>query len=388
MFSEQFAEEAIEMAALGPNSLVLDPWLGAGTTTAVAARNGLQSIGVDLNPAMIAIASGRCIHQQLAKDAIAIVEGASGGMKCPKLGNGDPLCEWFGPSAAGAIRGWHRLIQDEFPDTTHRLQSGFLLTALFEASWRLAEPYRSKNPTWVKRPRADKRSDCSARVFTQTVLDSARMKAADCAVRPVTLPAFFCGTSGRLALLESSVDFVLTSPPYCTRIDYAVTTSIELAVLGYGGECIDGLRDSMMGTSTIRRHTVVPDERWGQTCNEFLILVLNHISRSSASYYYKTYVQYFADLFMSLTEINRCAKPSAEAAIVVQSSRYKGNTINLARIVVEMMMIQGWRVLRQDDYDVLQTMQRVNTRSHRYSTDLTSVESVLWFKCPGDSDGS
>src|SRR5207247_7810722 len=35
-----------------------------------------------------------------------------------------------------------------------------------------------------------------------------------------------------MALEDESVDLALTSPPYCTRIDYTAATRIELAVLG------------------------------------------------------------------------------------------------------------------------------------------------------------
>src|SRR4051794_18847070 len=35
--------------------------------------------------------------------------------------------------------------------------------------------------------------------------------------------------SRSLPLADESADFVLTSPPYCTRIDYVVSTSFELA---------------------------------------------------------------------------------------------------------------------------------------------------------------
>src|SRR5579872_3993187 len=216
MFSELFAEEVLAQAGLGPSSVVLDPWLGAGTTTVVAARNGLQSVGIDLNPAMLAIAAGRCIDQQEAERAIATAESASRSCKITATSDDEPLREWFGPSSAGAIRGWHRLILDLFGDM-HCLPSAFMLTALFEAAWRLAEPYRSKNPTWVKRPPANGRVDCSEKAVAKSVLELALKKVVDCQQKPVTQPSFLNGTSTKLELSASSVDFVLTSPPYCTR---------------------------------------------------------------------------------------------------------------------------------------------------------------------------
>jgi DNA modification methylase len=41
-----------------------------------------------------------------------------------------------------------------------------------------------------------------------------------------------CASSQSIPLPNSFIDLVVTSPPYCTRIDYAVATSPELALLG------------------------------------------------------------------------------------------------------------------------------------------------------------
>ena len=38
---------------------VLDPWNGSGTTTAVAAAQGYEAVGLDRNPALVTIAKAR-----------------------------------------------------------------------------------------------------------------------------------------------------------------------------------------------------------------------------------------------------------------------------------------------------------------------------------------
>lgn len=382
MFSERFAEEVLAAAGLRSGAVVLDPWLGVGTTTTMAARTGLQSVGVDINPAMVAVANGRCISTGTATEAIAEIEKASDELKPTTILEGDPLLEWFGRSAAGALREWHRLILSRFPEKDCPQQAGFLRTAVFEAAWQLAGPYRSKNPTWVKKPPAEGRVDRPASEVTKAVLELARKKAADCDLAEPTPPQIVLGTSTRLGIPAAHVDFVLTSPPYCTRIDYAVSTRIELAVLGYGDDAVGDLRDATMGTSTVRRAEAKAERAWGQTCNDFLAAVLYHPSKSSANYYYKTFVQYFADLHSSLGEIDRCVKPGAGVVLVVQDSHYKGIGVNLAGVVTEMATRMGWGHVRRDDYGVAQTMRRVNTRSRRYRSDATSVESVLWFSAP------
>jgi ubiquinone/menaquinone biosynthesis C-methylase UbiE len=380
MFSERFAEEVLATAGLCRGAVVLDPWLGSGTTMAVAARSKLCAIGVDINPAMIAIANGRCVGRYAAVAAVAAVEKAARAMKASPAPEGDPLSDWFGPSAAGALRRWQQLIQTVPVARECPRVAGFLLTALFEAAWSIAGRYRTKNPTWVRKPTPADRADESAVGISKSVLAIAAKKAETCQLvspRPSTV---LLGTSTQLDVPARRVDFVLTSPPYCTRIDYAISTRVELAVLGFSDTAVAALRDSMMGTSTIRQAEPAAHHLWGVVCNELLAHVLHHPSKSSANYYYKTFVQYFADLHASLREIDRCAKSGAGVVLVVQDSRYKGTKIDLAAIVTEMAAGLWWKATRRDDHVVCQTMRRVNTRSRLYRADASSTETVLWFK--------
>jgi hypothetical protein len=56
-------------------------------------------------------------------------------------------------------------------------------------------------------------------------------------------------SSESLPIGDKSVDFILTSPPYCTRIDYAVATMPELALIGYKlNSDFKSLRKQLIGT--------------------------------------------------------------------------------------------------------------------------------------------
>ncbi len=68
----QKPEKLIEQLILSssrPNDLVLDPFLGSGTTAVVAERLGRQWIGIELNPKYIAIAEQRLTELREQKDA-------------------------------------------------------------------------------------------------------------------------------------------------------------------------------------------------------------------------------------------------------------------------------------------------------------------------------
>lgn len=58
MFPEALVEPCL-LATTDPGDLVLDPFIGSGTTAAVALRLGRRVVGFDLNPAYIAIAESR-----------------------------------------------------------------------------------------------------------------------------------------------------------------------------------------------------------------------------------------------------------------------------------------------------------------------------------------
>ena len=380
MFSESFTRATLEREAVRKDTVVLDPWLGSGTTTRIAAELGLQSIGFDINPTMVQISAGRVAHRERAFEALSQLESIRP-RTIPSIGRGDPLLGWFAPATARAFRFWQREIANMDATDDEGSTAGFLNTALFECAKLLARSYRSRNPTWLKKPAADDRIAISSSEVRAAFLKGAERRVPLC--RDLELPftpQIETGDSRRLPLRESTVDLVLTSPPYCTRIDYAVTTSLELAILGMSELGIRKLRDETMGTSTICERTSVSSDVFGETCNRFLTQVEGHTSKASKSYYLKNYLQYFSDLHESILEIHRCVRPGGTVVVVVQDSVYKGLHLDLARIIEEMSSKHGWPLVSRDDFSALRNMRSINTRSRRYLDDRTATESALTFR--------
>src|SRR5262249_55396125 len=101
-------------------------------------------------------------------------------------------------------------------------------------------------------------------------------------------------SSDALPVDDCSVDLILSSPPYCTRIDYAVATMPELGLLGYGSDQgFAELRRRLIGTSTVPKLAPPATPEWGPTCNGFLERVESHPSKASKTYYLKSHLQYF-----------------------------------------------------------------------------------------------
>jgi hypothetical protein len=175
-----------------------------------------------------------------------------------------------------------------------------------------------------------------------------------------------------------SVDAVISSPPYCTRIDYAVMTRAELAVLGYDHQMLRELRDQMIGTSTIASAASKASGRWGIACNQFLQAVKIHTSHASSSYYYKSHVQYFAALYQSLSEASRILRTGSPCVLVVQDSYYKDIHNDLPQYLTDMGEAIGLPLVKRFDYPVRHTLAGLHRHRKTYRSHAMAKESVLW----------
>ena len=395
-FSEKFAERLIASAQLNTASIVSDPWNGSGTTTAAAAGRGHDAFGCDLNPVMVLAARARMLSKRekhsLIPLAAAIARRIS--LKPPKPD--EPLAAWFSPSAVSALRDLELAIQTMLISTDTSFQvltateigyisdlAAFFYVALFRTARGLVHRFEASNPTWLKKPvsvRARVRpvpTEIRA-AFQQQVKTMADAIPDD----PLTKDSevtITLNSSEKIPLSDDTVDFVLSSPPYCTRIDYAFTTRVELAVLGYKRDEFDQLRRKLIGSATVPKQGSAPKKDWGTTCTRFLEKLKSHPSKASATYYFKNHVQYFGSMYESLGEISRTLKKKGTCVLVVGDSYYKDVHNDLPRIVKEMSHSHDLVLRRSETFRHQQTMARVNPKVRKYRRSVDAIESVLCF---------
>lgn len=193
-------------------------------------------------------------------------------------------------------------------------------------------------------------------------------------------PVLDIGNSMSISAGENTIDFLLTSPPYCTRIDYGVYTMPELAVLGYDAKNNwSSLRSSLIGTTTVPEKLPCFDEQWGNTCSEFVTELMSHNSKVSQSYYLKNHLQYFETMFKSVKEISRVLKNGGGCALVIQDSYYKEIHNNLPIIIAEMAVNNGLSLFSKTDFKSVNNMADVNPGTKKYRPQAEATESVLLF---------
>lgn len=401
-YSEKFARSVLASAGLTKKALVLDPWNGSGTTTYSASQLGLASRGIDINPVMLIVTRARLLPRSEADSleplAREVVKGLRGNQSLVKPD--DPLLNWFTLPTAALTRALERRIQEHFLGDMTLSASGLKLEnisglaatfymALFSVCRHLAASYQSSNPTWLRMPRGDECVIDSDReeMFTMFVANLKSMAEA-LAARPTQVEKLAdvdlsIADTTSLKLATNKIDFILTSPPYCTRIDYAAATRIELAVLHpLLGLRMEDLGRRMIGSTRVPTAEITRDPQWGKTCGHFLRAVKKHPSKASAGYYYKTHLDYFDKMHASLTGLSAALKDSGKAVIVVQDSYYKDVHNDLAAIITEMGRTTNLRLSRRVDFHISRSMAGVNPHSRNYRQTSSAVESVLCFqKC-------
>lgn len=173
---------------------------------------------------------------------------------------------------------------------------------------------------------------------------------------------------------RSSADFVVTSLPYCTRIDYTAATRIELAVLA--NLCrveVGDLSRKMIGSTRVPERSVRATDSFGPTCRQFLRELKVHPSKASAIYYYRTHVDYFRKMVRSLRNVRAALRPGGGAVIVVQDSFYKDLHNDLPGAFEEMGQRCGLKLERRENFEIGRTMAGVNPGARSYRKTFQAV---------------
>lgn len=399
-FSAAFVESTLASIRLSKDAVILDPWNGSGTTTFTAFKHGFSATGSDLNPVMILVAKAGFVSKLDIDSLVPLAHSIVDAMNSsPSPINNEPLNNWLGYKSACTLREIETRINQTLVshsaylplDSAESLEkltplAAFFYLALFRVTRRLTQEFVASNPTWIKVPKDDsakKQFKCSQiiKLFLKEVellRDQHHfISSSDFETSRIKL---ILSNAENLPLEKDCIDAVITSPPYCTRIDYAIATYVELAILRVGGEQFSQLRRSLTGSSTVGKTSGEIKLEWGSECSKFLNTLRSHPSKASSTYYFKNHVQYFDSLYRSLSETSRVLKPSAPCVLVVQNSYYKEIRNDIAKIICEMTESLSLKSTRRADFNAARTMVDLNRNSKKYIGKRSTIESVLFFE--------
>lgn len=397
-YAPSFVSDTLLGLGSKPGWRVLDPWNGSGTTSSIADQFGCQVYGYDINPVATMVASARLARLDdiehssgLASELLNVASRSAF-----KISSKDPLLAWLNVRTTKIFRAIEKSILSLLGtkggiSVNTQVQTlppfaSFFLLCLIMAAKKFAIIKNNSNPTWITPEKAGKAKlgalECA---FLEMVEKCARDKERDVLFSNAVSHSnnvVALSDSKSLPLVDGSIDAVITSPPYCTRIDYFRATLFELAALGICPESDQyrALRSKAMGTNLVRGVAPVAINESAVEIESVLDRIKGHPSKASSTYYYKHYKQYFDDASASLNEIMRVLKPGGTAILVVQSSYYKDVPINLGDLFVAMGQHKGFdgRVVLK--VPVKRVLASINPHARRHASTRIYTEDVVALK--------
>lgn len=392
-FSEAFVADIIDHY-VPSNARVVDPWNGSGTTTSVCADRGIDSVGLDINPGAVAIAWSRCARRDLIHKLCDWIRAATMTDLFPQgLSEqaNDLATVYLSERSATAIHGLRHALIHAAAETAReaaceletRALSGTAFALLSQLVALALRPLRGTNPSWFMRPRTpDDRVDPTVPQL-RTSLDGLVAALSESALaspgRPDKFrwPQLLVGDARHDLSKLGSFDVAITSPPYCTRIDYAIATIPELIALGefdQGG--FARLRSVMMGAVVTNKQYASVCDFGGTLVGKTLNAIRSHHTKAAGTYYSRYFSRYFDDLLLSLDQL-AVGVSSGITVFTLQNSFFKEVRIDLVGIVEEHMSARGFHTICREEYPSRSPIAGSNPKYRRYRNSNVSSETVL-----------
>ncbi|NCO84202.1 MAG: hypothetical protein GW872_07635, partial [Nitrospirae bacterium] len=279
--------------------IVLDPMCGSGTLNVEASLLGIDSIGIDVSPFCRFLSRVKCESLSLTPEYVDAMST-----------NPD---KWFNYFSTGNIDDKLRKIRDAEKLKIYELALLAYLDAMGYARRVIKAGHKELFEKVLKRYQAS-----VLQTITNSVIKSSQLGTAK----------IFEGDARCLPLDDSSIDCVITSPPYSFAIDYAENDAPQLAFLGYN---VDELRTKMIGLA-------------GRTKQQKL-------------------QRYFDDMKTVVQEIVRVLKFQKFAIIIIGSNTNQTGGIRLEQTIIDhfdnfnaslvksiLKPIKGMRNTMKDEY--------------------------------------
>lgn len=334
-YSPRLINEVLEYWGLGEDGRLLDPCVGAGTTTLAALDKGLSAAGWDLSPLAVLVSrvkagvyEPKAVHRALEKVMSGITHD-----KVPMRSTSARLRRAFSSGELKRLLALRASIRERSPRLRDFLLVGLLATA---ARFSRAVPdggwFR-----WVERE--DSRNEV-VDVFAAQIQEMtddltsgvSPMNGGDIQIRL---------GDARSMTLRRQADAVITSPPYPNRHDYTRIFHIELLLTGQSEARISEIRKR-----SIRSHVEARAPLRGVATKhkapESLTDILARLPKDADRRIRLMLEGYFADLYAVLSASHRSVRNGGRVAFVVGNVRHAGVIIPVDQVVIDVAQQAGF----------------------------------------------
>ncbi len=322
--------------------VVLDPFMGSGTTLVEAKRSGRPSMGIDINPVahLIALAKVQAIEPKRLAKAIRHLHSVLFPVRELSLFSSstseasgiwpERLRYWFREEVLAALR----TIQNSIHTLEPEMQP-FFACALSHSLKSLSYWHdRSIKPT----RKLDKPIPDSYETFFRQVrrMERGNSEYWDILVQADTqeVPATpLCADARALPLPDQSVELIVTSPPYVTSYEYADLHQLSALWFEMTSD-LRTFRKSFIG----RSHILQTEEK--PLCSPLADRIVAALARQDVKKSQEAR-QYFVDMYACFLEWQRVLKHGGYACIVIGNTHLLGVEIQNSQVFVEQLWTLG-----------------------------------------------
>lgn len=365
-YSYKLVEVKIKEANLDSSSLVLDPFLGSGTTSVAAKSMGIQSVGFEAHPFVsqitkaklnwdVDVLSFKNIVDDFAKNSAKSMEKQISKIDLDLVPELLPRC--YSDKTLRELLYLWKFAQDSIQDPSHLLLFKVAMTNTLRVvssagtGWPYIAPskFAEKKIDRPALPNLLKRLDQMA--LDLTYIQETRIgKAKSLLIE---------GDSRDMRKVkDSSVDLVVTSPPYLNNFDYADRTRLEMYFFGDAltwGEITEKVRSKLVVAATTQVNGgMFADELLKSEIKEVSPTTYKRISKTidalaiekklkkGKKNYDWMVAGYFNDIFDVLKECSRVMKKGGEMHWVLGDSAPYGFHIPTEKYIGDIALDLGF----------------------------------------------
>ncbi|MDO9579565.1 MAG: hypothetical protein Q7J06_03225 [Bacteroidales bacterium] len=166
---------------------------------------------------------------------------------------------------------------------------------------------------------------------------------------------------------SESIDFIITSPPYCNRYDYTRTYALELVYLGYNNDQVRNLRQTMLSCTVENKGKMdslklfyeslgklewfdkvlsVYNNSDAMTEVNSILGKLKEIEKLNNSNIPRMVKNYFLEMCFVISEMARVTKSGGSCVMVNDNVRYGGEEIPVDLILTDFAQNFGYNIIK------------------------------------------
>jgi len=312
-FSRDFVHLLIDLFKLDSRSVVLDPFVGSGTTLLACKERGINSVGLDVAPLAVFVSQTKTADykiEELIKIAKQIFEKK---FERQDLSQVSRFTRQFfsKPSLEDILFFREQVRRVEDPAARN-----FFTLALMNAAMKVSYAYKDGAVLRVVKKPVPPFRKFLKKIVKKMIRDLKNMHFKPCEVE------VYLGDARKINfLVDDAFNAIITSPPYLNKIEYTKVYEIEYELF-FGGVKVDPLR-SYIGLNP--KNVIDP----------FPGLNLPEAAKA-----------YFHDIGLALEEMFRVLKKGGKASIVVAGGVFPDRVVESDILIAELAERVGFNVDR------------------------------------------